>query len=123
MTKSASSTRHNAGEARPSPAEKLRRYKRFLLDARIAVSRVGQRYPLYGRTLGISEAGISALLAAELGVGESVHLEFALPKASKRLDVRAVIRNRTGARYGFEFLSLSEEQREAISDFRESAAE
>jgi hypothetical protein len=102
---------------------KLRRYHRSPLDARVAVVRAGQRHPVYGRTLGISEAGISALLAADLEVGESVHLEFALPGNSQRLAVRAVVRNRGGARYGFEFLSLSGEQRGAISAFRESRSE
>src|SRR5512146_2091144 len=107
----------------PRRHHKPRRYHRFLLDARVPVVRGGQRHPLYGRTRGISEAGISALLAADLEVGESVHLEFTLPTCSQRLAVRAVARNRSGARYGFEFLSLSEAQREAISVFRERQME
>ncbi|MGE5206445.1 MAG: PilZ domain-containing protein [Chlamydiota bacterium] len=107
----------------PSRHHKARRYHRFPLDARVALVRAGHRRPLYGRTLGISEAGISALLAADLEVGESVGLEFPLPGNSQRLAVRAVVRNRSGARYGFEFVSLSEGQRSEISAFRESQNE
>ena len=107
----------------PGRHHKLRRYHRLPLDARVAVVRAGHRHPVYGRTLGISEAGISALLAADLEVGESVHLEFALPGNCQQLAVRAVVRNRSGARYGFEFLSLSEAQRRAITAFRELQAE
>lgn len=98
-------------------SQKPRRYRRFPLDARIAVSRPGQRHPFYGRTLGVSQAGLSGLLAADLELGESLHLEFALPGAPLRLAVRAVVRNRNGARYGFEFLSLSRDQRDAIGCF------
>ena len=123
MTKFDSSTRERTGQANPKGPHKPRRYQRFPLDARISVSRASQRYPLYGRTLGISEAGIAAVLAADLDVGQSVHLEFALPADRKPLAVRAIVRNRSGARYGFEFLSLSEEQRQAISQFRESVGE
>ena len=123
MTKSAPPTRESAGQTRSTSAHKPRRYRRFSLDSRICVSRPGQRYPLYGRTLGISEAGISALLAADLDPGTSLQLEFLLPSHRKPLTVRAIVRNRSGARYGFEFLSLSEEQRQAISDFRQFLGE
>jgi c-di-GMP-binding flagellar brake protein YcgR len=123
MTKFGSSARESTGQARTTASHKPRRYRRFPLDARVSVSRSGQRYPLYGRTLGISEAGISALLAADLEVGQNVHLEFALPSNRKTLTVRAIVRNRSGARYGFEFLTLSEEQRQAISNFREFMGE
>jgi c-di-GMP-binding flagellar brake protein YcgR len=123
MTKIGPFTRESGGETRPTHAHKSRRFRRFALDSRIKVFRAGQPHPLFGRTLGISEAGISALLAADLEVGESLHLEFTLPACSQKLVVRAVARNRSGARYGFEFLSLSEAQRDAISAFRESQNE
>jgi len=123
MTKIGPFTRESGGETRSTHAHKPRRFLRFALDSRIKVLRGGQSRPLFGRTLGISEAGISALLAANLEVGESLHLEFTLPTCSQKLAVRAVARNRSGARYGFEFLSLSEAQREAISAFRESQSE
>ena len=123
MTKIGSPTRASNGQAHTTGSHKPRRYRRFPLDARICLSRPGQRYPLYGRTLGISEAGISALLAADLDPGVTVHLEFALPTHPKPLAVRAIVRNRSGARYGFEFLSLSEAQRQAISAFRDFPGE
>ncbi len=122
MSKSGPSTREG-GETRHSHPHKPRRYHRFPLDARIVIARPGQRHALYGRTLGISQAGISCLLAADLEVGESVHLDFALPGCAQRLAVRAVVRNRSGARYGFEFLSLSGQQRDAIASFCDSQAE
>lgn len=120
MTKTGPFTRESGGDTRPSHAHKPRQYRRFALDSRIKVLPANRPLPLFGRTLGLSEAGISALLAADLEVGESVRLEFALPGTSRVLAVRALVRNRSGARYGFEFLSLSEEQRESISAFRES---
>ena len=123
MTKIGPFTRESGGETRSTHAHKPRRFRRFALDSRIKVFRAGQSRPLVGRTLGISEAGISALLAADLETGESVRLEFALPTSSLGLVVRAVARNRSGARYGFEFLSLSEAQRESITAFRESQTE
>lgn len=106
-----------------SRAHKTRRYRRFPLDARVAVHRSGQARPSHGRSLGISEAGLAALLALELEMGESVSLKFALPGGVHALEVRAVVRNRNGARYGFEFLTLSEEQRSAITRFCDSQAE
>lgn len=122
MMKSGPLTRES-GETRSSRSHKQRRYRRFALDARMVILRSGQNRPLYGRTLGVSQAGISGLLAADLELGESIHLEFALPGSSPSLAVRAVVRNRHGARYGFEFLSLSGGQREAIGGYCESQDE
>lgn len=96
---------------------KLRKYQRYAVDTRIAVSHPGHRRPFHGRTLGISEAGMAALLAVNMEVGETVGLEFSLPSCPQPLAVRAVVRNRTGARYGFEFLTLSQQQRTAITKF------
>ena len=112
-----SPTRENSRETQHAGSRKQRRYRRFALDARIAILRTGHRRPYHGRTLGISEAGISAVLAADLDLSESVSLEFALPSSPQSMAVRAVVRNRSGARYGFEFLTLSAEQRTAINSF------
>ena len=115
-----SSARETAG---PTRQHKPRRYRRFPIDARVAVFRSSQPRPYQGRSLGISEAGISALLALELEVGECVSLKLTLPGSAHRLEVRALVRNRSGARYGFEFLTLSEQQRSAITEFCDAQAE
>jgi hypothetical protein len=47
--------------------------------------------------------------AAELSVGEIVDLAFKI--ADCEITVRAAVRNRTQARYGIEFLTVSAEQR------------
>jgi PilZ domain-containing protein len=54
-----------------------------------------------GRTVDVSESGISALLPVELPIGEVVKLEIA--SRLKPVRVGAVVRNRNASRYGFEF--------------------
>jgi hypothetical protein len=54
-----------------------------------------------GRTVDISEFGISAVFPTELPVGESVRLQIRFPR--ELVSVTAVIRNRNIFRYGFEF--------------------
>jgi hypothetical protein len=60
-------------------------------------------------TFEISEGGLSAATRHTMRVGEKVEL---CPVLGYRLT--AVIRHKTGAIYGFEFVGLSEEQRNAI---------
>ena len=57
--------------------------------------------PVPGRTLEISESGISAILAVELSIGEAVELEVSLPL--ERVNVKAVVKNKNIFRHGFEF--------------------
>jgi hypothetical protein len=54
-----------------------------------------------GRTLNISEFGLSAILPVELSVGEAVELDIKLPFVPA--SVGAVVRNRNVFRHGFEF--------------------
>lgn len=58
----------------------------------------------------LAEAGIGVLIAADLNLGEVATLAFAIPGRPEAWDVRAVLRHRRGYHYGFEFLSLSEQQ-------------
>jgi hypothetical protein len=44
-------------------------------------------------------------------------LGFLLPGEAVGFDVRAVVRHRRGYQYGFEFLSLSPEQRDLLERF------
>lgn len=78
-----------------------RRSPRFPLQIDITVhSRTSGA--LIGRTVDISESGISALLTMEVPVGEIVELEFVLP--SGPVNICATVRQKVAFRYGFQFL-------------------
>ena len=82
----------------------LRRHPRFPLEADICI------YPrdspvVRGRTVDISESGISAMLRVEVPVGEVVRLELKLPLGD--VDVLALVRQRNAFRYGFQFVDIN----------------
>jgi len=54
------------------------------------------------------------LLAAELTSGEVASLSFHPPNSAP-WKLRAVVRHRRGYQYGFEFLSLVEEQKKGLA--------
>ena len=90
-----------------------RLYPRFQFDAPVRAqgNAIGKK-PANGRIIEISACGLSAVIARNIEVGEAVELQFVLNGLEIR--VRAAVRNRKDARYGFEFLALSAEQRQQI---------
>jgi hypothetical protein len=54
-----------------------------------------------GTTADISEGGISAMLMADIPIGELVELDFVLPFG--QVAIYATVRERTAFRYGFQF--------------------
>lgn len=92
----------NQPEVRPvRDLPDARRQPRFRLDTdiRIITKTCGV---LVGRTVDISESGISALLKLEVPVGEFVELQFTVPFGP--VTVYAVVRQRNAFRYGFQFV-------------------
>jgi c-di-GMP-binding flagellar brake protein YcgR len=81
-----------------------RRHPRFKLEVEIGVF-PRNRPVVRGRSVDISESGISAILKAEVPVGEVVRLEFNLPLGS--VEISAMVRQRSAFRYGFQFLEAS----------------
>ena len=61
----------------------------------------------------ISEGGMSAIVAEPLKVGDDVELSFVI-RPGNRIQLKAVVRNHHYFRHGFEFVGLSEENRETI---------
>ena len=94
----------------------VRRFPRFAIDARIKVRmfQAGEFRSCWGRSTELGQDGIGATLTGELETGEIVSLDIPLPLSTYPLRVRAIVRYRQGLRYGFEFLTLSEAQRETI---------
>jgi hypothetical protein len=97
-------------------ARNTRRFPRYPLDVRMVVNifREGNVSSLWGRSTELGQDGIGGTLTGELEPGEVVSMEFSLPLSTYPLKLRAVVRYRQGLHYGFEFLTLTEEQRNSV---------
>jgi len=93
-----------------------RRFPRFILDVRLQVKmfQAGEFRTCWGRSTEMGQDGIGATLTGSLETGEIVTLEIPLPLSPYPIKVRAIVRYRQGLRYGFEFLTLNEGQRDTI---------
>jgi c-di-GMP-binding flagellar brake protein YcgR len=100
------------------PSTIKRRNERYLLNTRLmATIREDQgETRIQTNALDISESGIGALSPLGWNVGDHVDLEVLIPRDSVRLEIRAVVRHRTGTRCGLEFIDLSPEQQEVLQD-------
>lgn len=101
-----------------------RRFPRFSVDARMQVRmfQAGEFRSCWGRSTELGQDGIGATLTGDLETGEIVSLEIPLPLSPYPLKVRAIVRYRRGLRYGFEFLTLNETQRNMIRRVCETVA-
>jgi len=111
----------NAGgtsSAQPAPAKQTftRRFPRFTIDVRLQVKmfQAGEFRTCWGRSTEMGQDGIGATLTGSLEPGEIVTLEIPLPLTPYPIKVRAIVRYRQGLRYGFEFLTLNDNQRDTI---------
>lgn len=93
-----------------------RRYPRYNVDVRIQMSvfRDGKTVSLWGRTNELGQDGVGATLSGALTVGEVVSMEFPIPVSPHFLKVRGIVRYCSGLRCGFEFLIVTEDQRETL---------
>ena len=97
----------------PKPA---RRFPRYTIDLRLSISAFRSDGPIsmWGRSNELGQDGIGATLTGELEPGEVVSMEMSLPHSSFPIKIRAIVRYRQGLRHGFEFLTLTDEQRKAV---------
>ncbi len=93
-----------------------RRFPRFVIDVRLQVKmfQAGEFRACWGRSTEMGQDGIGATLTGSLDPGEIVTLEIPLPLTPYPIKVRAIVRYRQGLRYGFEFLTLNNNQRDTI---------
>lgn len=93
-----------------------RRYPRFAIDVRLQVKmfQAGEFRTCWGRSTEMGQDGIGATLTGSLEPGEIVTLDIPLPLTPYPIKVRAIVRYRQGLRYGFEFLTLNDSQRDTV---------
>jgi hypothetical protein len=99
-------------EGKPNP----RRYPRYSADIRVSVQvfRPSGTVSLWGRSSELGEDGVGCTLSGEVEPGEVVSMELLLPTAGYPIKLRALSRYRTGLRHGFEFLALTNQQKDAL---------
>ena len=97
-----------------------RRHPRYKLEVGICVYARDSEV-VRGRTVDISESGISAILPIEVPVAEVVRLEFTLPTGD--VEIHAMVRQRNAFRYGFQFLESSTAQDQIGRTCRQLAIE
>jgi hypothetical protein len=78
----------------------------------IRVQRGKQRVLLEGWIRDLGEAGLGGYVAEELRLGEAVTL--AIPLLSSRLTIPSKVTRCMGTEYGFQFVALSQDQRNQI---------
>lgn len=90
------------------------RQRRYRLDGRVTITvfRSTGKFDFWGRISDVSEGGMGAVVSGELEQGEFVLLQFSL--ASHGLELRARVCHRRGYYCGFEFLVVTDLQREHI---------
>ena len=93
---------------------------RFKLEVDISI-RTRSCGVLAGRTVDISESGISAMLKIEVPLSEIVELGFMLPIG--RVNISAMVRQRDAFRYGFQFIGSDAAQDVIQSTCRQLAVE
>lgn len=98
-----------------NPGQETVRWLKFQLDVRLVSITVNSKpYQGTSRVGHISESGIGIMIPANLKKHDLAVLEFTLPGASAVMQVKAVLRSRTGFRYWFEFQNLSDLQLKEI---------
>ena len=97
-----------------------RHHPRFKLEVKVSITSRTSGL-LTGRTMDISESGISALLRIEVPLGEVVDLEFTLPFG--HVVIYAMVRQKNAFRYGFEFVGSDAAKKIIQATCRELAVE
>jgi hypothetical protein len=105
-----------SADAAAQKSQYTRRFPRFIIDVRLQVKmfQAGEFRNCWGRSTEMGQDGIGATLTGSLEPGEIVTLEIPLPLTPYPIKVRAIVRYRQGLRYGFEFLTLNDNQRDTI---------
>jgi len=101
------------------PTRELRKFPRFPADLRVKVNfkMNGTLQRAMVKTIEIATHGVSISSPLPLPENSQIELEILLPGTRTPMLVKAMIRNRRGTRYGVEFLSTTDSQRDEITNF------
>jgi hypothetical protein len=101
--------------------EGKRRWPRHKIDVpvRAVIRKPDKTLIRDGRGMEMSEGGMCLFIGVELGLGEEIEVEFTPPYSGNPIRVRSQVRNRTGYRYGVEFLPEGKKERSEVARLRQ----
>ena len=93
-----------------------RRHVRTLFSVPITVRHLGRRGVLSskGISLNLCEGGLGAIVLGEVHVGDTVAIDLQL--SGRSLTTVAIVRHTSSVHSGFEFVGLTQEEREQITN-------
>ena len=89
-----------------------RRWRRYEFHLPVTVTVAGKKIQALGTAL--NEGGMSLSGEAGLQVGDEVRVEFRPPFSNTVVNLAVVVRNRTGNRFGVEFIGATDAERQEI---------
>jgi hypothetical protein len=99
-----------------------RQLERFKLVQPLKVFVIGVEVG-QGTCFDVSIGGLGASVAAPLQLGQEVSLDFPVPTREARLHLKAVVRHFEAGRAGFEFLTITPQDRDSILSYGSSLTE
>ena len=101
------------------PKQPNRRYPRNRVDIRVKlfINHLGTSQSIIVRTYELGPGGLSVYAPHEIPVKSEIVLDFTIPGDKESIRVGAVVRNRSGFRYGMEFQAMASAQRDRLRVF------
>ncbi|MBZ5546492.1 MAG: PilZ domain-containing protein [Acidobacteriia bacterium] len=94
-----------------------RRWPRYKVDVpvRVIVQSVAKVAIVQGRGSELNNGGMAIFAGTELSIDAQVIVEFTPPYSGQPIRVRCFVKNRTGYRYGVEFITESDDDYESVN--------
>jgi hypothetical protein len=102
---------------RPSTTDQRRRFPRYKFDVPVTITTRGAK-KILARGTELNEGGLTVYGEAELSLGDELRVEFKPPFSNSAVNLAVVVRNRTGNRYGTEFVCRNSVERQEIALLR-----
>jgi hypothetical protein len=103
------------------PAQRhTRRWPRYHLDVpiRVIVHTARKTTVIVGRGNELNEGGIAVTAGVELRLGDETEIEFTPPYSNSPIRIRGVVRNRSGYRYGMEFVAADDREVQEVQKLK-----
>jgi hypothetical protein len=97
-----------------------RRWPRLHLDVplRVIVHTPTKTKVIVGRGNELNDSGMALTAGVELRVGDETEIEFTPPYSGGPIRIRGVVRNRSGYRYGMEFIATDDQELQEIQRWK-----